>query len=285
MSNLGFKTKDFVHLHLHSDYSLLQSAIQLKPLAKRLNELDMKACAITDYGNMYGAISFYNNMKANGIHPIIGYEAIVTFGSRFDKSATLKAGEKPYYHLVLLAKNYEGYQNLTYLASKAFTEGFHHKPRIDLEILAEKSKGLIGLSSGVDGAIWHFLKQDNLNRASETLHQLEDIFGKGNFYVEIQDHGLEEEIILGKKIVEFAGKSQRPLVATNDAHYLTAEDAAAHAILLCIGEGKTINEKKPDGTWQQQLLCSFGGRNVANFWQRTSRSADKHIKNFGIVRR
>jgi DNA polymerase-3 subunit alpha len=252
MSNLEFKTKDFVHLHLHSDYSLLQSAIQLKPLAKQLNEMEMKACAITDYGNMYGAVSFYNNMKAAGIHPILGYEAIVTFGSRFDKTSTLKAGERPYYHLVLLAKDFEGYQNLTYLASKAFTEGFHHKPRIDLEILAEKSKGLIGLSSGFDGAIWHFLKQDNPDRAKENIGIFEEIFGKGNFFIEIQDHGLDEELIIGKKIVELAKQTGTPLVATNDAHYLTAEDARAHEILLCIGEGKTINEN---------TRTSFGSNN------------------------
>lgn len=242
MENLEFKTKDFVHLHLHSDYSLLQSAIQLKPLAKRLGELEMKACAITDYGNMYGAISFYNNMKANGIHPIIGYEAILTFGSRFDKNANLKAGERPYYHLVLLAKDFEGYQNLAYLASKAFTEGFHHKPRIDLDLLAEKSRGLIGLSSGFDGAVCHFLKQDNIEKAAENLSVFRDIFGKENFFIEIQDHELEEEKKIRRKIVELAAQTQIPLVATNDAHYLNEDDARAHEILMCIGEGKTINE-------------------------------------------
>ncbi|HEX8286840.1 MAG TPA: DNA polymerase III subunit alpha [Pyrinomonadaceae bacterium] len=242
MSKLEFKSKDFVHLHMHSDYSLLQSAIQLKPLVKRLNELEMKACAITDYGNMYGAVSFYNNMKYGGIHPIIGYEAIVTFGSRFDKNATIKAGERPYYHMVLLAKDYEGYRNLAFLASKAFTEGFHHKPRIDLELLAEKSGGLIGLSSGFDGCVWHFLRQDNEKKVSENICTLEDIFGKGNFYIEVQDHDLEEELAIRKKILDLSRKNQIPLVATNDAHYLTPEDARAHAILLCIGEGKTIGE-------------------------------------------
>ena len=242
MDNLEFKSKDFVHLHLHSDYSLLQSAIQLKPLAKRLGELEMKACAITDYGNMYGAISFYNNMKANGIRPIIGYEAILTFGSRFDKTANLKAGERPYYHLVLLAKDLEGYQNLAYLASKAFTEGFHHKPRIDLELLAEKSKGLIGLSSGFDGAICHFLKNDDCDRATENLMKFQDIFGKGSFFLEIQDHDLDEEKKIHRKLVELAGKTEIPLVATNDAHYLNEDDAGAHEILMCIGEGKTMTE-------------------------------------------
>ncbi len=115
------KAKDFVHLHLHTDYSLLQSAIQIKPLTARLKELEMNACAITDYGNLYGAITFYNTLKSNGLHPILGYEAILTFESRFDRNASLKSGERPFYHLVLLAKNLKGYQNLVYMASKAFT--------------------------------------------------------------------------------------------------------------------------------------------------------------------
>ena len=121
----------------------------------------MKACAITDFGNMYGAISFYNAMKGAGVMPILGYEAILTFDSRFKKDLSVKAGERPFYHLVLLAQNLKGYQNLAYLASKAFTEGFFHKPRIDLELLAEKSEGLIGISAGLKGAICHYLLQDN----------------------------------------------------------------------------------------------------------------------------
>ena len=134
--NLTFKQKDFVHLHLHTDYSLLQSAIQLKPIAA-LAELDMQACAITDYGNMYGAVSFYNTLRYSGFRPVLGYEAFIACSSRFDRSLNIPAGELPYYQLVLLAENYEGYKNLVFLASKAFTEGFHHKPRIDLELLAE----------------------------------------------------------------------------------------------------------------------------------------------------
>lgn len=240
--NLNFKTKDFVHLHLHTDYSLLQSAIQLKPLAKKLNELEMKACAMTDYGNMFGAISFYNTMKSNDIHPIIGYEAFLTFGSRFDKESNVKVGEKPYYNLVLLAKDLEGYHNLVYLASKSYTEGFHHKPRIDFDLLAEKSRGLIALSSGFGGGIWHFLRQDNIERATEHTRQLSEIFGKDNFYIEIQDHQLDEEKQILKKLVELSQKTQIPLVATNDAHYLTREDAFAQEVLMAIGEGKTVNE-------------------------------------------
>jgi DNA polymerase III subunit alpha len=234
--------RDFAHLHLHSDYSLLESAIQLKPLAKRLTELEMKSCAITDYGNMYGAISFYNTMKANGIHPVLGYEAFLTFGSRFEKGAPLQSGERPYYHLVLLAADLEGYYNLAYLASKAFTEGFHYKPRIDVDLLAERSKGLIALSSGFKGAVWHYLQQKNIEKATEKAKLFEDIFGKGNFYLEIQDHGLEEERKIRKDLVEFSKKNEIPLVATNDAHYLTPEDAKAQELLYCISEQKTIND-------------------------------------------
>ena len=238
----NYKPQDFVHLHLHTDYSLLQSAIQLKPLTRRLKELEMKACAITDYGNMFGAISFYNSMKAADIQPILGYEAFVTFGSRTDRESRLEGGERPYYNLILLAKDLEGYYNLAYLASKAYTEGLHHKPRIDLELLAEKSGGLIGLSSGFDGALWHFLKQDNFEKASHNAKLFEEIFGKGNFFIEIQDHGLRDEEKIRRQIIELSKETDIPLVATNDAHYLTREDARAHEILLAIGEQRTISE-------------------------------------------
>lgn len=273
--NLNFKTKDFVHLHLHSDYSLLQSAIQLKPLAKRLNEMDMKACAVTDFGNMYGAISFYNTMKAQEIHPILGYEAFFTYGSRFDKESHLKAGERPYYNLVLLAENMEGYHNLIHLASKAFTEGFHHKPRIDLEILAEKSQGLIALSSGFNGTIWHYLRQDNMPRAVEAAKGLEEIFGKGKFFIEIQDHNLEEEKKIQKEIIAFARKNEIPLVATNDAHYLNQDDARAHEILLAIGEGKTIN----DGTRTVMGSSNFHVRSPQEMWDIFGKDLPESLNN------
>jgi DNA polymerase III subunit alpha len=234
--------REFVHLHLHTDFSLLESAIQLKPLAKHLNNLQQKACAITDLGNMYGAVTFYNNMKANGIHPVIGYEAFLTFGSRFDKGVPLQAGERPYYNIVLLAKDFEGYQNLTYLSSKAFTEGFHYKPRIDIELLAKKSKGLIALSSGFKGAVWHYLQQGKFDEAGKKAKIFEDIFGKGNYFIEIQDHGLDEEKKLHKSIVELSKKTEIPLIATNEAFYLTADDSQAQEILLCIGEGRTMND-------------------------------------------
>ncbi len=237
---LDFKSRDFVHLHLHTDYSLLQSTIQLKPLTNSLKELDMKACAITDYGNMFGAISFYNAMKYSGLHPIIGYEAYLTLGSRFDRGTPLEAGERPYYRIVLLAKDFEGYLNLAYLASKAYTDGFHHKPRIDLSLLAEKSKGLIGLSSGFEGAVWHYLFRDNFQKALETTKKFEDIFGQKNFFIEIQNHGLEKEQKIRKDILALSEKTGVSLVATNDTHYISSEDAKAHEVLMCIGDGKTI---------------------------------------------
>ena len=238
----NYKSQDFVHLHLHTDYSLLQSSIQLKPLVKKLDELEMKACAITDYGNMFGAISFYNVMNANGIHPILGYEAIVTLGSRFEMNAALQIGERPYYHLVLLAKDYQGYLNLCYMASRAYTEGFLHKPRIDFELLEEKSEGLIGLSSGLKGAIGHYLHQGNFDKALEHSKLLEDILGKDNFFLEIQDHDIEEEKSIRDGLLKLSSKTNIPLVATNDAHYLKQSDSKAQEVLLCIGEGKTFDD-------------------------------------------
>src|SRR5215831_12758542 len=193
MEPLNFKPRDFVHLHLHSDYSLLQSTIQLKPLAKRLEQLELRACALTDYANLYGVVSFYNVMKSSGIRPIIGYEAFVVSGSRFEKAASLRSGERPYYHLVLLAKNFDGYQNLVYLASKSFTEGFHYKPRVDIELLAEKRSHLIALSGWDHGAVGHFLQQGNDEAARVSAKTLIDVFGQENFYLEVQDHGHQRD--------------------------------------------------------------------------------------------
>ena len=234
--------KDFVHLHLHTDYSLLKGAIQLKPLAKELEKLEMQACAITDYANMFGAISFYKTMRDKGIKPILGYEALLTFGDMTDRNASVRVGERPYYHLVLLAQNYEGYLNLGYLASKAYTDGFHHKPRIDLEILKERSSGLIALSSGLKGPVGHFLVQNNFDTALESANSLRNLFGQDNFFLELQDHGLEEEERIRTDLLRVSEESGVRLVATNDAHYLSSADSRAHDVLLCIGEGQTIED-------------------------------------------
>ncbi len=241
MTTPQFDPPDFVHLHLHSDYSLLQSTIQLTPLAEKLNELGMKACAITDYGNMFGAISFYRAMKYGGIKPILGYEAFVTPGSRHDHTSAVPAGEKAFYNLVLLAKDRDGYQNLVYIASKAFTEGFHHKPRVDIELLKERSTGLIALSGGENGEINHFLRQNDLERATVAAKRCVEIFGADNYFIEIQELN-ERSAETNRQLRAIAKNVGVGLVATNDPHYLVNDDALAQEVLTCIGEGRTLTE-------------------------------------------
>jgi DNA polymerase-3 subunit alpha len=231
----------FVHLHLHTDYSLLDGAIQIKPLAKRVVELGMPACAMTDHGNMFGAISFYTAMKAQGVKPIIGCETYVSRGSRTSRTAG-PPGEKARFHLILLAKNLEGYHNLVRLTSKAYTEGFYYKPQIDKELLAEHSAGLIGLSACLSGVPSALLAQDRIDEAAIAALEFQEIFGKGNYFLEIQEHGLEAQKRIERGLVEISKRTGIPLVATNDAHYLHPEDARAHDVLLCIGSGKTVNE-------------------------------------------
>ena len=233
--------RQFVHLHLHTDYSLLDGAIQIKPLANRVEELGMQACAMTDHGNMFGAISFYNAMKYRGVKPIIGCETYIARGSRKDKAAT-GAGEKANFHLILLAQNYEGYQNLVRLTSKAYTEGFYYKPRIDKELLAQHSKGLIGLSACMSGVPSALLAQEKCDEAAAAAIEFQEIFGKGNYFLEIQEHGLDAQRRIRKSLVELSTRTGVPLVATNDAHYLMPEDSRAHDVLLCIGSGKTVND-------------------------------------------
>ena len=244
MASLKFREKDFVHLHLHSDYSLLQSAIQLKPLAKRLRDVGMQACAITDYGNMYGAVSFYNTMKDAGVRPIVGYEAFLATGSHLSHETVSHGSERPYYNLVLLAKDIEGYHNLVKLSSKAFTEGFHIKPRIDRDLLAQHSKGLIALSGGFSGAVMHHLRYGDVASATKFAGELSEIMGERAFYLEIQDHGNSDEAKVSEALVLLSRSLSIPLVATNDAHYLTQEDARAQEILLCIGEGRMYSESR-----------------------------------------
>src|SRR5882672_1272573 len=234
--------KDFVHLHLHTDYSLLDGAIQIKPLAKRLEQLGMKACAMTDHGNMYGAISFYQTMKKQGIRPIIGCEAYLAAGSRTDR-VPRASGQKVNYHIILLAKDLEGYRNLSRLTSKAFTEGFYYKPRIDRELLAQHSKGLIALSACMSGVPSAMLAKECPDDAAAAALEFEEIMGKGNYFLEIQEHGLEPQARIRKPLVELSKRTGIPLVATNDAHYLKPDDARAHDLLLCIGSGKTVNDQ------------------------------------------
>lgn len=234
--------KQFAHLHLHTDYSLLDGAIQIKPLAQRTAALGMKACAMTDHGNMFGAISFYNEMKKQGVKPIIGCEVYIARGSRKDRAGAAGPGEKANYHLILLAKDLEGYRNLSRLTSKAYTEGFYYKPRIDRELLAEHSKGLIALSACMSGVPSALLARECFDEASTAAKEFEEILGKGNYFLEIQEHGLDTQKRIRKPLVELSKRTGVPLVATNDAHYLMPEDARAHDVLLCIGSGKTVKD-------------------------------------------
>ncbi len=234
--------KSFVHLHLHTDYSLLDGAIQIKPLARRTAELRMKACAMTDHGNMYGAVSFYSAMNAQGVKPIIGCETYITRGSRQERAGAASPGEKANFHLILLAKDLEGYRNLVRLTSKAFTEGFYYKPRIDRELLAEHSEGLVALSACMSGVPQAMLARDCFEDAARAALEFEEILGKGNYYLEIQEHGLDAQKRIRRPLVELSKRTGIPLVATNDAHYLSPGDARAHDVLLCIGSGKTVND-------------------------------------------
>jgi DNA polymerase-3 subunit alpha len=196
---------------------------------------------MTDHGNMYGAISFYNAMKSKGVKPIIGCETYITRGSRTEKAAA-GPGEKANFHLILLAQNYEGYQNLVRLTSKAYTEGFYYKPRIDKELLAQHSKGLIALSACMSGVPSAMLAQDKCDEAAKAAIEFEEILGKGNYFLEIQEHGLDAQQRIRKPLVELSKRTGVPLIATNDAHYLMPDDARAHDVLLCIGSGKTVND-------------------------------------------
>ncbi|HKZ03743.1 MAG TPA: DNA polymerase III subunit alpha, partial [Pyrinomonadaceae bacterium] len=254
--------RQFVHLHLHTDYSLLDGAIQIKPLAARAEELGMPACAMTDHGNMFGAISFYNAMKSRGVKPIIGCETYITRGSRKDR-AVGAPGEKANFHLILLAKNLEGYQNLVRLTSKAYTEGFYYKPRIDKELLAQHSKGLIALSACMSGVPSAMLAREKCDEAAAAALEFQEILGKGNYYLEIQEHGLEAQDRIRKPLVELSRRTGVPLVATNDAHYLRPEDARAHDVLLCIGSAKTVN----DTNRLRYASPNFYVRSAEEMWQ------------------
>jgi DNA polymerase III subunit alpha len=235
--------KDFVHLHLHTDFSLLDGAIQIGPLAKQAVKTGARAVAVTDHGNMYGAISFYNKMKGAGIKPILGMEAYIAKGSHTDRGE--EGSERGMNHIILLAKNLEGYRNLARLSSISFTRGFYYKPRIDKELLARHSEGLVALSACLSGVPSSLLLSDKMDEAARRAKEFEDILGKGNYYLEVQNHGLEEEtktVIPG--MIEISRRTGIPLAATNDCHYLMRDDWRAHDILVCIGAGKTVNEKR-----------------------------------------
>ncbi len=232
---------DFVHLHLHTQYSLLDGAIKLSDLFPRAKDLGYDAVAITDHGNMFGAVKFYQQAVASGVKPIIGCEMYVAPGSRFEKRSQ-KRGADASYHLVLLAKNEAGYRNLIKLVSIGYLEGFYYKPRIDKEVLSAHSEGLIALSACVKGEIPQLVLSGRMDEAKRALHSYLDIFGRENFYIELMRHGLEDEEKANEGLLSLARSEGVRVVATNDCHYLFPEDAEAHDILLCVQTGKRVSD-------------------------------------------
>ena len=255
---------DFVHLHVHSDFSLQDAAVSVMSLADRAEKLGMKSLALTDHGNMFGVMEFLaaceetingqgqHEKRKNPVKPIIGCEVYVSPGSRFEKKGA--ESDNKYYHLILLAMNREGYRNLVKLCSFAYTEGFYYRPRIDEELLAQYHGGLIALSACASGEIPRLIQAGKTGEAEQKALRYRDLFGsdeKGepNFYLEIMEHGITAEGLRGslsqaeinKAIIDIARRTGIPLVATNDVHYLNQDDSIAHDILLCIGTGKVIS--------------------------------------------
>src|SRR5271157_5258449 len=229
---------NFVHLHLHTDYSLLDGACEIEKLMDRAASLKMPAVALTDHGNLFGAIKFYEAAKKRNIKPIIGCEVYVAPASRFDRSADT---DRPN-HLVLLCENERGYRNLVKLASSAYIEGYYYKPRIDKDLLARHADGLIGLSACLRGEVAVALTSGRYEVARQSAYDLRDIFGKGNFFLELQDQGMEEEKRINPQMVQLSRETGIGLVATNDTHYITAGDARAQEVLVCIQTGKTMSD-------------------------------------------
>ena len=231
----------FTHLHVHTEYSLLDGSCKIKELAARAKELGMDSMAVTDHGVMYGVIDFYRAAKEVGIKPIIGCEVYVAPGSRFDRETS--NGEDRYYHLVLLAENDTGYHNLMKIVSRGFVDGFYYKPRVDYEVLETYHEGVIALSACLAGEVQRYLARGMYEEACRSARHYEDIFGKGNFFLELQDHGIPTQKTVNQGLMRMSRELSMDLVATNDIHYILAEDAAAHDILLCIQTGKKVSDE------------------------------------------
>src|ERR1700691_894689 len=246
----------FVHLHLHTDYSLLDGACDISELVGEAARRHMPAVAVTDHGNLFAAEDFYHQATTRGVKPIIGCEVYVARGSRHDRGAdgpsrdasaagrgaVAETGERGTNHLVLLCENAEGYHNLIRLVSAGFLEGFYYKPRIDYDLLAKHNRGLIALSACLRGPVTEAVVDEKFDLARENAYRLRDVFGKGNFFLEIQDQGLEIEQGVNRELVRLSKETGIPLVATNDCHYLHHTDAHAQEVLLCIQTGKTMSD-------------------------------------------
>ncbi len=231
----------FVHLHVHTEYSLLDGSNKIKEYVARVKELSMNSAAITDHGVMYGVIDFYRAAKEAGIKPILGCEVYVAPNSRFDKE--ISGGEERYYHLVLLAENNTGYDNLVKIVSKGFTEGYYYKPRVDMEVLNQYHEGIIALSACLAGEVQTYITKRMPDEARKAARKYEACFGKGNYFLELQDHGIPEQRLVNTELLKMSKELDIPLVATNDVHYTYAEDAEPHDILLCLQTGKKLADE------------------------------------------
>ena len=231
----------FVHLHVHTEYSLLDGSNKIKEYVSRVKELGMDSAAITDHGVMYGVIDFYREARRQGINPILGCEVYVAPNSRFDREVT--GGDDRYYHLVLLAENNKGYANLMKIVSKGFVEGYYYKPRVDKSLLREYHEGIIALSACLAGEVQRYIVKGLYDEAKKTALEYQDIFGEGNYFLELQDHGIPDQALVNQQLLKMSQETGIELVATNDVHYTYAEDAKPHDILLCIQTGKKLSDE------------------------------------------
>ena len=231
----------FAHLHVHTEYSLLDGSNKITEYVNRVKELGMDSAAITDHGVMYGVIDFYRAAKAAGIRPILGCEVYVAPGSMYDKETS--GGEDRYYHLVLLAENNTGYSNLMKIVSKGFVEGYYYKPRVDKSVLEKYHEGIIALSACLAGEVARGISRGQYEEAKKAALSYEAIFGKGNFFLELQDHGIPEQQMVNQALLRMSQETGIELVCTNDVHYTFADDAKPHDILLCIQTGKKVNDE------------------------------------------
>lgn len=229
----------FTHLHLHTEYSLLDGACRIEPLVLRAKELGMTSLAITDHGNMYGAVDFYKTCKKHGIKPVIGCEVYVAPRTRFDREKVL---DKDYNHLILLCENEKGYKNLIKLVSLSYTEGYYYKPRVDHDILEKYHEGLICLSACLAGEIPQAILERDYEKAKNTALWYRDVFGKDNYFLELQDHGIKEQKIVAEGIKRLNSETGIPLVVTNDVHYIEKEDSKIQQVLICIATNHVIGE-------------------------------------------
>jgi DNA polymerase-3 subunit alpha len=272
---------DFVHLHLHTQYSLLDGANRPGELCRRIRELDMPAVAITDHGNMFGAFSFYHEALKQGVRPILGVEAYIAPGDRRDREAQAarESGEGYAYHLTILGATQTGYRNLVRLVSEAYLTGFYHRPRMDKALLRENSEGLIALSGCLKGEVAGALSRGNFAAAKRTVAEYQDIFGKDNFFIELMDHGLPKQTEILPDLLKLANETGAAVVATNDSHYLRREDAFAHEVLLCIGMGKTLEDERRMRFYNDEFYVKSG----EEMRERFRRWSEESLTNTGAL--